>query len=274
MDKIFFLDRNALSDIKKSISGGKVPIDRLKRLRDIDKAGHTISLMFAFREGQNKKIENSHEMEESINKDAPSIDRFYNKARTDAHYFLENIKFTTETLSDIKGKEFNWENYIEFLKYVQAKLYQPVSRKERYEIAEKKCKKSHDLTISKGHPIIICAISALYGNLNSQKILKAKPSLTGIKADEHAYNVLNDLIIISRISALQIDLGANAKLKLVTFDKPLEQFFKLIKVEKIKRINHVDSTSTETTITYSFDTFTDAKEEEQDRLIKLIKNNL
>ena len=274
MDKIFFLDRNALSDIKRNVSGSKVAIERLKKLRSIDKVGHTISLMLALREGQNRKIENSNEIEESILKDAQYIDIFYNRAKTDANYFLDNVELTSETFSGPKGKEHDWKNYIEFLKHAQDKLYQPIARNKRYEMAISLCKKADELNISRGHPTIICAISALYGNLNSKKVLKAKPSLTGIEADKHAYNVLNDLIIISRICGLQTHTGSNSMLKLVTFDKPLEQLFKLLKVEKIKRIDNVDSTSIETTVTYSFELFTEAKEEEQDRVIELLKNGL
>lgn len=274
MDKIFFLDRNALSDIKRNVSGGNVPIDRLKKLRSIDKIGHTISLMLAFREGQNKKIENKSEIEESILKDAQYIDEFYNNAKTDANYFLDNIVLTSETFSGLKGKEHGWDNYIEFLKHVQQKLYQPIARNKRYEMAKSICKKASELTISRGHPIIICAISVLYGNLNSKKVLKAKPSLTGVEADKHAYNVLNDLIIISRLAGLKAHVGSNSILKLVTFDKPLDKLLKLLTVGKIKRTDYIDSTSIETTVTYSFELFTEAKEEEQDRVIELLKNGL
>lgn len=274
MNKIFFLDRNALSNIKRKLEGSNVPIDQLKKLRDIDKPGHTISLMLAFREGQNKKIENSDEIKESIEKDARHVNRFYKKANTDANYFLENIELTSDTLSDLKGKEHNWENYIEFLKYAQSILYQPISQKHRYETAEKICKKAHDLTISRGHPTVICAVSALYGNRDSQRVLKAKPSLIDKEADDHAYNVLSDLIIISRLCDLQTHTGQKTILKLVTFDKPLEKLFKLIKVEKIKRIDSIEKTSIETTVTYNHKLFIEAKKEEKDRIIKLLQSAL
>ncbi|TOP99753.1 hypothetical protein CGH03_24070, partial [Vibrio parahaemolyticus] len=66
MKKIYLLDRNALSEIKKSADGVNVDLKKLSKLKSLDKKGNFISGMLSVREGQSKKLETCEQIELSI----------------------------------------------------------------------------------------------------------------------------------------------------------------------------------------------------------------
>ncbi len=225
MKKIYFLDRNAVSDIKKNINKQSIKIERLAKLRSIDKKDNIVSSILSIREGQSKHIETKEEIQKSISKDTPAIKKFYKKAKTDTEFFQKNISTVSKTFELETGKESLWDSYIKLIIKAKNDLYQPIKKLEREKYTDDFLEYCTNLNVPIGHPIVLCCLSALYGNINAHKILKPKKNLSTELASESAYNTVNDLIIISRLCFIHnlINKSPEKKImvKLITFDKPI-----------------------------------------------------
>ncbi|PSW58835.1 hypothetical protein C0W54_20925 [Photobacterium kishitanii] len=264
MENLYLLDRNALSDIKKSIDGARVDPERLNELKKIDIEGNLISGYLAVREGQSKKIESSEEIECQIEKDLPYLDLFYTKAKTDGKILLDNKKVTAKCLGHVEGRELNWDIYIQFIKYVQKILYQPIKPSKRLEYAENIISKARALSVPSGHLIIICAISSLYGNSWAKKILKSKLNFSKQQAEEAAYNALSDLICLTRTLEVKLKFYNSYEVQFFTFDKPLLNFFLQLKINKISSISN---NGINVNITYPREMFPELSDNEYDQLM-------
>ncbi|MGR5174909.1 hypothetical protein ACPV4O_27450 [Vibrio owensii] len=270
MEKFFFLDRNALSDVKRSVEGKNVDINRLKTLRRLDKNNHIVSGILAYREGQKTRTESSVEIKASVYKDAPYLDKFFFHAKTDTKIILELGDRFFDVFSDDGGKEGDWEKYLDFLIYVQARLFQPIASSKRFSVAQEICKKADELNFTRQHPVVVCSLSALYDNKHARGVLKPKCNLSQEDAQKLAYNTLNDLILIYRLTELQFECGPQAKVKLVTFDRSLENFLKLVRVESASRVEGSINTQTKMNIFFSSDIFSGVSEDVQNSLVELL----
>ncbi|EKA7365957.1 MULTISPECIES: hypothetical protein [Vibrio] len=272
MEKIYLLDRNALSEIKKSADGVNVDLKKLSKLKSLDKKGNFISGMLSVREGQSKRLETCEQIELSIEKDLPYLERFYKKARTDGGFFVENKEFTGKCFGHVEGKELNWDIYIKFIKYVQGILYQPVKRAKRLECARNIILESKSLGVPKGHLIVVCALASLYGNHSAIKILKSKPNMSKQEADEAAYNSLSDLICLTRVLYVQAHVGTNYFVKFLTFDIALSEFFKSLEINWFSPIDNGVDTGVSTNITFSKKLFLEIQDLEFEKLSHIITN--
>lgn len=270
--KIYLLDRNAISEIKKSADGVKVNLERLKKLKSLDKNNNFISGLLSIREGQSKRLESCDQIESLIDKDLPYLKSFYTKARTDGDFFIQNKQFTGECFGHTEGKELNWDIYIKFIKYVQSILYQPIKRVNRLEYAKNIILKSKSIGVPKGHLIVICALASLYGNQSAINILKSKLNMSAQEADEAAYNSLSDLICLTRVLFVQVQVGHQYLVKFLTFDIALSDFLKSIKINWFSAIAKGDESGVSMNTTFSQNLFSEIKSEEYEKLSNFVVN--
>ena len=63
---LILLDRNAVSEIKYKLDGGKLLTDRSRKLRLLDKKKHIISPILSIREGQSGAVEDETHIQKTL----------------------------------------------------------------------------------------------------------------------------------------------------------------------------------------------------------------
>jgi hypothetical protein len=233
--KLILLDRNAVITVKKNISGQTVDLQRLSELRNLDKQSNFISPILSMIEGQSGRRESTQELESTLEKESKAIGSFFKRAKTDTAFF--NSTERSRAFSEIFSNHIEqaWNCYISFIKDIQIHLYQPVSSKERLNVEKRlfALAKEHGVQVS--HPVFLVALAVLYGHKEARKVIKPKPNYkTTTDLEQAAYNVVSDLIVISRIGQIKSVMskggGNYSYVKFFTFDKGLSSVINAIKI--------------------------------------------
>ncbi len=254
--KAYLLDRNVVSIIKDSISGvlqhdGK-KLGMLVWLRSIDRPGNFVSPLFSIMEGQLGRIESAEEKAETLQKECACISRFFKRAKTDSDFLLDSYELVSSVFS---GKvEANFDVYVEFLREVCGKIYQPVSRERARVLKEEIISGANGRSIPLGHPVVVCCLSVLYGCQFSRKLLKPKENMCNL------HNSLSDILIIPRLSHVRA-VGTNKGIffKFVTLDEGLDFF---VSRTSIERSNVVGDGFVYSDVSYDRDLFPNITDDE------------
>jgi len=240
--RLILLDRNAVIAVKKNINGEEVEIKRLCELRKLDKQRHFISPILSMIEGQSGRRESTQELESTLEKESEAIGSFFKRARTDTAFF-KNTK-NSRAFSDIFSNhiEHAWEHYISFIKNVQISLYQPVSPRERLNVENLLFALAEEHEVQVSHPVLLVALAVLYGHKGARKVMEPKPNYkTTDLEQEAAYNVVSDLIVISRLGQIRLVMSEGERnysyVKFFTFDKGLSSVLKAIKINSEKSLS-------------------------------------
>jgi hypothetical protein len=233
--KIFLLDRNAVSTIKRKLEGKTLLPVRDQALRVLDNPGNFVSPLLSIIEGQTGSRENKQQMQNTLISETRAISSFFKYAKTDCSYLIDNIDVFSDTFSNHSVD--NWDNYVAFIIKIQALLYQPISKLKRPEYRDKILGIASASGVMFTHPIVICALSMLYGCAPITNVFKPKPNQTDEQRLVSAYNALNDVMVISWISIIQaIDMEDSVhggqKIRYFTFDDGLEFLLKSIVVRR------------------------------------------
>jgi len=243
--RLILLDRNAVIAVKKNINGQSVEIQRLSELRELrklDKQRNFISPILSMIEGQTGRRENTQELESTLEKESEAIGSFFKRAKTDTAFF--NSTEGSRAFSDIFSNHIEqaWNCYISFIKDVQTHLYQPVSPKERLNVENRlfTLAKKHGVQVS--HPVFLVALAVLYGHKGASKVINPKPSYKTTDLEQKAaYNVVSDLIVISRIGQIKSVMSEDGRnysyVKFFTFDKGLSSVINAIKINSEKYLS-------------------------------------
>lgn len=269
--KIYILDRNAVSCIKDQLNGKIKDIERVRKLKSLDKRKNFITPLFSIREGQIGKRENQEQMILTLKKESDAIAKFYKHARTDSKFLLDNIDYTTDVFAN--NTELQMNSYISIVEMAYELLVNKIPKSKRFTIAEELINHAKSKNISLAHPIVMCCLSVLYGSDNSRKILKPK-KLDGILKEKSIHNAISDIMTISRVNFVISrfrETNKNPIIRFITFDKHLSAFLDQIKVKEIKSIQLGEITNTKQTVEYNKELFPDIDQEEFDRLSTLLK---
>lgn len=270
--KLVLLDRNAVSRIKQKLSGKKIPDEMDRALRLLDRKDNKISAILSIREGQSGKRENKQQIKETLKIETDAIARFFKKATTDSS-ILANM---AENFSEIFSvhTELKWEEYASFADKVQIIVLEPKSKKDKEIEKENIINIAIEIGISPSHPIVICYLSVLYGCQGTRKIVKPKENRTEDENNKALYNVLNDILVLSRLLMIQAitdeDKYRNQHIKYFTFDKGLDFFIKSFKINRIETVSDGVKTATITNVTCSRKLFPDLDEDSYIELMKKI----
>lgn len=240
MQKAILLDRNAVSLIKSFVKTGN-PRDRdkrifLNRLRRYDRSWNFVSPILAINEGQRGTQETSLEFIDTAMEESDAIRKFYRAARTDSEFFHE-----TDQLRELTNgfRETNFDRYVEFLERVSPEVIQPTAVEKRKAKRDTILRVADELRVSRGHVILVCVLSALYGNSVATRILN--PRIKGRKA----YNATCDLMVVSRVGQFEaINIPKLIDFEFVTNDKDLKSFLKLVSNAQGKMVSHDTATNT------------------------------
>lgn len=274
---IILLDRNVVVSIKQKLGGKKLLPNQDRTLRMLDKDNNLISPLLSIREGQSGIRENKEEYEQTLLKETEAISKFFKKAKTDSKFLIE----MKDEFSDIFSNniEFNWGNYISFIKEMQGLLYQPVSKNEKDNFKKKILDSALVNNILHTHPSVLCALSVLYGCNEIRKVLKPKKIRSDERINKDAYNTMNDLIVLSRVHMIQVvsyEKGYHKdKIKFSTFDKGLEFFLNCMKTKKLSaKYDHVlDNAATISEMSCSPKLFPELEESEVIKLIQSLQES-
>jgi len=256
---LILLDRNAVSDIKYKVNGGKLLQPRSRKLRLLDRKEYVISPILSIREGQLGIRENESETKETIESETKIISRFFKRAKTDSKYLFKNRNELANIFA--KNIEDKWDNYVLFLTEMNRFLYQPISKRDKNKYEEKILDSALKHNITLGNPILMGCFSILYGSDKSRKIFKFKEK---DYIDKNIHNALNDLIIINRLSMIELLVkkhNSYEKVEFFTFDIGLDSFLKDITFKG----QNLTEGSIETDITYDINLFPDLNEESFDK---------
>lgn len=271
--KLILLDRNVISHIKRKLSGKKIPDEVDRSLRLLDKEDHKISAILSIREGQSGEQENKQQMLETLKLETNAIAKFFKRASTDCAELNSLAETFIETFT--KNTELKWNNYVSFANQSQEIILEPKSDKEKQIQKNNIINLANQNDVSPSHPIVICYLSVLFGCSETRRILKPKKSRTIDENNKALYNILNDILVFSRLSMIQAisdeERYKNQQLKYVTFDKGLNFFIKSLKVNKIDTTAVGNNVATLTNITCSRKLFPDLKEESYTELMLEIK---
>lgn len=268
--RIYLLDRNAVSVVKDSVAGNRVPINRLAKLRSIDIRGNFVSPMLSIIEGQSSIKETREQLRATLKKESIALSAFFKNARTDSEYLIENEDHFSEAFSGEVEKKFN--DYLDLVKLSHQFLAEPKSNKQL--IRDEFLRFAHKRGISPGHPAIICCLATLYGNKDARKVLKPKLNGTDDEINRRSYNAASDLLVLSRmqnIHAIQSPRDRkNTKIKLLTFDDGLNGFLRAISVVGS---NLKDSETTSSEVIYERSLFSGLSQDEYVSLLQEIKKS-
>ncbi len=225
--KIIFLDRNAISLIKESVS----PISQndpnkrknLNFLKKLDKKNHHIAGIFSILEGEIGNHQTSEDADKVFHKECKALGQFYKNAKVDLNVLDPQI--TSEYAS--KPLSSKWKNSEEFFVRTNEYLVSKIKVVNKQKVFDKIKVIAKDLEIPFGSFPFQLVASCLFGSDQiSRKILKPKLD------KKNFYNELSDIEFLSKIEFFQaMLLGRGYKdfeIEPVTFDKALQLFLKNI----------------------------------------------
>jgi len=223
--KIFMLDRNAVSLIsnfmKKKIYTNIRDTRRLDELRSLDQSENIISVFASTIEGINPWGENKSDRQKLLREEIESVQKFYQFAQTDTNIIIRKINNYQQRLFE----SFKFGMY--FLCETSKILYNPVSPKNYLEKSKEILNIADTCSISKYHPVVICALAQLYKNTKIQKLLKFSKNYN-LKL---AYNVMSDIEYIELVkssSSLSKKNGRKFTFVIKSFDKSLIYLDKIL----------------------------------------------
>mgnify|MGYP006910069997 CR=1 FL=1 len=224
--KLVLLDRNAVDAIKRCVSGEYVENCKRRQLESLDRSRNTISPILSIIEGQSGRRESEEEIKLTLKKEAAAIRRFFKRARTDTHYFLSEEQIDNFSKTFGNNIEYAWDSYTDFIKSVFPLLYQPVSPTKPHDIENQLFELAAKHYVQISHPVLVVSLATLYGHEGARKTLKAKKEYeTQDKLDRAAYNVVCDIMSISRIGSIKAAMSKSKEIgdrvQLFTFDKGL-----------------------------------------------------
>lgn len=229
MNKVYLLDRNVVSLIKMSLKdGNKMDSEKrvfLNKLRKIDRSWNTISPLLAIMEGQYGRPESPEELLETAKQESHAVAQFFRYARNDEKFFLQDDRFRHMP----NGlREDNFDLYVKFLSEVVPDIIQTVAAQNREGKMTKILDTAAKMGVLKSHIIVVCVLSALYGNQAAKGILN--PRIKGNKS----HNAACDLMVLSRLAHIETAGDSSAvDFKFITMDKSLSTFLKLIQVKRV-----------------------------------------
>lgn len=241
VSRIILLDRNAVDAVKRCVSGGHVDSRRRKQLRNLDNPRNIISPILSAIEGQSGRKETEEEIKRTLKKEVCAVGIFFNRARTDSDFFLSEEN--SDYFSAVFGHniEHSWESYISFVKAVFPLLFQPVSSKKMILVEDQLFELARRFSVKTTHPVFVMSLATLYQHEGARKVLKAKRLYdTQEQLERAAYNVVSDLIVISRIGNIRAAIPDDEKrfgsVRLFTFDKGLLSVVNATTINWVKNI--------------------------------------
>jgi hypothetical protein len=175
----------------------------VNHLRELDRPNNCFSYLFALMEkvSDSRGIDTDEELEDKILSDLASLRNFFTRARV-----YEPDELVLAFLKDLRGNPIEEKRsaYLGFLNALnnQFNLRNPVSSKQRLEIARKIIEQSDHLNFSRQHPVVVIGLACLYGNPAAKKLMKFKANSQRFDAE----NVLADIMLITRFAGIKLEI--------------------------------------------------------------------
>lgn len=250
----------------------------VKHLQSLDRKQHGFSYLLALMEkvSDSEGIASDAELEERILEDLAALRRFFKNAHvSEADDFV--IKFLRELRRE--AIESQRPNYLDFLNQCNGALNirEPIASALRIDKAKEIIVLANSLKISHQHPIVILAISCVYGNVAAKKLMKFKADALKF----HAENVLADIMAITRFARLKLQIeylgrsgGKYLRCEYITDDNGLIGVINCFQPDVVKHEESSDGVSTQYTFTVKLkQLLTEIGEDEYDQLLGLLGNS-
>lgn len=233
--RISMIDRNIVSKISSNF---KDCSDEDKDLiQSLDKKGNLISLLLANLEGRNGIPQDMNQASLGMRVEGETIKKFFRNAHVDSGFFKIHPNLAPWGITSHQKESFLKNS--EIVAFLQDNLYQPLSLLQAKKLREEIFHFASKRNIEIGHPIVLCGLATLYGNMDAHGVLKPKkPKENDPERDARIYNALTDMLVIVSLSELMGmggRLGPNLPIHFVTVDKPLLGLIKefgLLNIEK------------------------------------------
>lgn len=226
---MYMLDRNAVIIIGKSVNNkitkGDKNYSHVCQLKKIDKRNNIISVFASTLEGINPYKDEITNREKQLNDGIIAVDNFFKFARTDSKIILPIAKI-------LASENFfqSFEPGRKFLCEISPDMYNKISYNNLSQldkIQEKIFNIAEQLNISPSHPVVICTISALYGNEKSLHMLKLHKKNYD---NSLSYNAMSDITFIQFITVVNFS-EYNKKIRAIpfSFDDDLMHIYNIFK---------------------------------------------
>lgn len=248
----------------------------VSHLRELDRPNNCFSYLFALMEkvSNSRGIDTEKELEDKILSDLAALRNFFTKARV-----YEPDELVLSFLKDMRGNpiEEKRSDYLSFLRALndQFNLSNPVSPKQRFEIAKKIIEQTDHFNFSRQHPVVVIGLACLYGNPSAKKLMKFKANSQGFDAE----NALADIMLITRFAGIKLEIeqmgrngeGGYLRSNFITDNNGLIEIIKCFTPRVVKHLDKSDGLETQTTMTVKLkDLLTDIEIEEYDHLVDLL----
>jgi hypothetical protein len=245
-------------------------------LRELDTPNNCFSYLFALMEkvSDSRGIDTEEKLEEKILSDLFSLRKFFKNSKV-----FEPDEFVLKFLKELRGIpiENKRNEYLSFINDLNGtfNLSNPVSPKQRLNIAKKIIKHAVALNIVRQHPIVVIGLACLYENPAAKRLMKF--SSDSKKFDPE--NVLADIMLINRFAGIKLEIeqmgrngsGKYLRNEFITDDVGLIEILKCFTPNYIKHTDRHDGRETQTTITVKLkDLLTEINDEELENIIDLL----
>ncbi len=231
---LFLLDRNIVSLIKAAKNGKETndqkKLEMLRTLRRIDTPASAISPILSLIEGQLGKKESFEEKTITLDKEAEALRHFFSFARTDCDFLQIHKNKFASTFTEYR--EEYWTNYAAFLEEAFKLIKNKVPTQKRPVVESQIIHLARKHSIYTGSTIVVACLSCLHEGNAARNILK--PHIT----PANIFNVLNDLLIISKISCVKAVANqlcdSNLKICFLTLDEGLRDFLEGLLIHEVE----------------------------------------
>ena len=232
--KLLLLDRNVVALIKDAVAGreitGTKKLKWLEMLSKLDISINYISPLLSMIEGEHGRDDSAHEKIICQNKESDVLRRFFKNAIVDSDY----LDTTSGAIGSIftTYREEQWNARENFFKAATPLVAQKVAVDKRREVEKDLIHVAKTAGLEADDGLVVLFLACLHGSNDARRVIKPTKPV--------AYNVLNDLHVISRVGFIKgivKQTGVQMKVRFVTFDEGLEQVLLNIKMENIKLTN-------------------------------------
>lgn len=276
---LYILDICVVSATKltsDSLNKNPQKLKLIERLRELDRPTNSFSYLFALMEkvSDSRGRDTDEELEKHILSDLVSLRSFFTQAR-----IYEPDDFVLKFLKELRGNpiEEKRSDYLKFLRSLNDNfnIRNPVSPKQRLEIAKKIIAQADQLHFVRQHPVVLIGLACLYGNHAAKKLMKFKADSQNFDAE----NVLADIMLITRFASIKLEIeqlgrtgiGGYLRSIFITDDNGLIEIIKCFTPNAVTHTDRHDGRETRITMTIKLqELLTEINNKEYDDLLELL----
>jgi hypothetical protein len=227
---LYLLDRNIVSIIKDAVMGVTLSepkkLTMLNKLKEIDVSTSAVSPILSLIEGQKGRDESYDEKIACVRKETEAIKSFFRQASTDSCILQTGEVAFSSTFTEYR--EEDWDRHSAFLVEACSLLRNKVAKSKSEGTKRSLLSLAKNNGVYLGHISVVACLSCLYGSEAARGVLKPH------KITSKCFNVLNDLLTLSRVNLIKAIAQAcgmnDLKVQFLTLDEGLNELLSNVQI--------------------------------------------